>query len=69
MLKTYTANDTRIASGYLSRLVEWPEVVTDGKNLEQCRALLRDAHWEIAAYGRQGQEAPPRGARIDTLPK
>ena len=39
----YTAKYTKIDSGYMGQLVEWPEVVTEGKNLEDCRAMLRDA--------------------------
>jgi len=63
MLKTYTAKYTRIASGYMGQLVEWPEVVTEGETLEDCRALLQDALREmIAAYHRQGREIPLGGA-------
>jgi predicted RNase H-like HicB family nuclease len=39
----YTAKYTKIGSGYMGQLVEWPEVVTEGKDLEECRAMLRDA--------------------------
>ena len=28
MLNTYTARYTKIASGYMGQLVEWPEVIT-----------------------------------------
>ena len=35
----------------MGRLVEWPEVVTEGKDLEECREMLRDALNEmILAY-------------------
>jgi predicted RNase H-like HicB family nuclease len=37
MLKTYTAKYTRISSGYMGQLVEWPEVITEGKSLETVR--------------------------------
>jgi hypothetical protein len=30
MLVTYTANYTKIESGYMGQLIEWPEVVTEG---------------------------------------
>ena len=47
----YTAKYTKIRSGYMGQLVEWPEVVTEGKDLEECRAMLRDAlHEMVAAY-------------------
>jgi predicted RNase H-like HicB family nuclease len=35
----------------MGQLVEWPEVFTEGKDLEECRAMLRDALYEmVAAY-------------------
>jgi hypothetical protein len=35
----------------VGQLVEWPEVVTEGKDLEECRAMLRDALKEmVLAY-------------------
>jgi predicted RNase H-like HicB family nuclease len=49
MLYTYTAKYTKIASGYMGQLIEWPEVVTEGKTLEQCREMLRDALREMVA--------------------
>ena len=59
MLKTHTANYTRIASGYMGQLVEWPEVITEGKTLDACRAMLQDALQEmIAAYRQQSKEIP-----------
>ncbi|HBI43904.1 MAG TPA: hypothetical protein DDY78_13795 [Planctomycetales bacterium] len=58
MLKTYTANYTKIPSGYMGQLVEWPEVVTEGKTLEDCRESLQDALQEmIAAYRQQELDA------------
>jgi predicted RNase H-like HicB family nuclease len=54
MFSTYTANYTKIKSGYMGQLVEWPEVVTEGKTLEECRAILQDAlHEMILAYRQQ----------------
>ena len=53
----YTAKYTKISSGYMGQLVEWPEVVTEGKDLEDCRAMLRDALNEMAlAYQQLGKE-------------
>ena len=55
----YTAKYTKIESGYMGQLVEWPEVVTEGKNLEDCRAMLRDAlNGMILAYKELGKEVP-----------
>ena len=65
----YTARYTRIESGYLGQLVEWPEVVTEGKDLEDCRAMLRDALNEmILAYKELGKEIPLGNALIEQLP-
>ena len=38
----YTAKYTKIEHGYLGQLIEWPEVVTESKDLEDCRSMLRD---------------------------
>jgi predicted RNase H-like HicB family nuclease len=65
----YTAKYTKIASGYMGQLVEWPEVVTEGKNLEDCRAMLRDALNEmLLAYKELGKEVPLGNALIEQLP-
>ena len=65
----YTAKYTKIDSGYLGQLIEWPEVVTEGKNLEECRAMLRDALREmVLAYRQLGKEIPVGNALIEQLP-
>jgi predicted RNase H-like HicB family nuclease len=62
MLSNYTARYTKIDSGYLGQLVEWPEVITEGRTLEECRALLHDAlHEMILAYKSLGKEIPRGG--------
>ena len=69
MLKSYTAKYTKIESGYMGQLVEWPEVITEGKTLEECRDSLRDALREmILAYRQQGKEIPVGGGLIEQLP-
>jgi predicted RNase H-like HicB family nuclease len=69
MLKTYTAKYTRISSGYMGQLVEWPEVITEGKNLDDCRELLRDALREMmVAYRQQDKEIPLGGGLIEQIP-
>jgi predicted RNase H-like HicB family nuclease len=66
----YTAKYMKIASGYMGQLVEWPEVVTEGKNLEDCRFMLRDALNEmILAYNELGKEIPLGNALIEQLPE
>jgi predicted RNase H-like HicB family nuclease len=59
VLSSYTAEYTRLRLGYMGQLVEWPEVVTEGKTLEECRAMLLDALREmVLAYREQKKEIP-----------
>jgi predicted RNase H-like HicB family nuclease len=69
MFINFTAKYTKIPSGYLGQLIEWSEVLTEGRDLEDCRALLRDALNEmILAYRQQGKEIPLGNALIEQLP-
>ena len=69
MLMTYTAKYTKIDSGYMGQLVEWPEVLTEGSTLEDCREMLQDAlHEMIIAYHQQNQEIPVGGALLEQMP-
>ncbi len=69
MTRVYTAKYTEISSGYMGQLVEWPEVITEGKTLEDCRQMLKDALQEmIAAYKQQGKEIPGGGGLLEQLP-
>ena len=55
----YMAKYTRIPSGYLGQIAEWPEVVTEGKDIDECREMLRDALREmILAYRDLGKTVP-----------
>ena len=68
-MTNYTAKYTKLASGYMGQLIEWPEVVTEGKDLEDCRAMLRDALNEmILAYKELGKEVPLGNALIEQIP-
>jgi predicted RNase H-like HicB family nuclease len=59
MFVNFTAQYTKIAAGTTGQMVEWPEVVTEGRDLEDCRAMLRDALQEmILGYRQQGREIP-----------
>lgn len=59
ILKRYTAKYTKVNAGYMGQIVEWPEVITEGKTIEECRELLKDALREmILAYKQQGREIP-----------
>jgi len=59
MLSDYTGKYTKTDHGYMGQLVEWAEVITEGKTLEECREMLKDALYEmIAAYHQQNKEIP-----------
>ena len=69
MLSNYTAKYTKISSGYMGQLVEWPEVITEGTTLEDCREMLKDAlHEMIAAYREQNKEIPTGKALLEQIP-
>lgn len=69
MLQNYTAKYTKISSGYMGQIIEWPEVVTEGKNIEECRQMLRDALNEmILACEQQKREMPIGNCLIEQVP-
>ncbi len=69
MVRSYTARYSKIQHGYMGQLIEWPEVVTEGKTLEECRAMLRDAMNEMvtAYYKEQGRELPISGDLVEQV--
>lgn len=68
MMKSYTAKYTKISSGYMGQLIEWPEVITEGQTLDECRAMLKDALEEmLEAYKQQGREIPIGGGLIEQM--
>ena len=69
MVKSYTAKYSKISSGYMGQMVEWPEIITEGKTIEECRELLRDALRQmILAYKQQGKEIPIGGDLLELVP-
>ena len=69
MFSTFTGKYTKIASGYMGQLIEWPEVTTEGKDVEECREMLEDAlHEMIQAYRKQNREIPPGRALLEQIP-
>ena len=69
MFSTFTAKYTKIDAGYMGQLIEWPEVVTEGKDVEECREMLEDAlHEMIQAYRQQNREIPPGHALLEQIP-
>jgi predicted RNase H-like HicB family nuclease len=69
MLQTYTAKYLKIDAGYMGQLIEWPEVVTEGRDIEECRAMLRDAlHEMVLTYHQQNKEIPLGNSLIEQVP-
>jgi predicted RNase H-like HicB family nuclease len=69
MMSSYTAKYTKTGSGYMGQLVEWPEVITEGETLEECREMLKDALREmVLAYQQQGKEIPAGGSLLEQMP-
>ena len=57
----FTACYTKLeeSGGYMGQLLEWPNVITSGKDLEECEYMLKDAAREMAlAYYEDGDEIP-----------
>ena len=51
----YTACYTPTESGYMGQLLEWPEVISEGATIGECRSMLRDALTEmIIVYKEDG---------------
>jgi predicted RNase H-like HicB family nuclease len=68
VVRSYTTKYTRIAAGYMGQIAEWPEVVTEGKTIEECREMLRDALQEMTqAYRQEGKEVPPGGDIVEQV--
>jgi predicted RNase H-like HicB family nuclease len=68
-VRTYTAHYTKVDSGYMGQLVEWPQVVTEGKTLEECREMLRDALNEmLIVYREDGFEIPDGTCLLEPIP-
>ncbi|MFO7496525.1 MAG: type II toxin-antitoxin system HicB family antitoxin [Desulfobacterales bacterium] len=69
MMVSYTPKYMKINSGYMGQIVKWPEVVTEGKDLEVCREMLRDALNEmVVAYRQLEKEIPAGNAVFEQLP-
>jgi len=68
VLSNYIAKYTKIDSGYMGQLVEWSEVITEGRTLEECREMLKDALREmILAYRQQNKEIPVGQALLEQI--
>ena len=69
MTSYFTAKYTPIESGFMGQIVEWPEVVTEGGTLEECRESLIDALHEMSlAQAELGKEIPLAHALFEQIP-
>jgi predicted RNase H-like HicB family nuclease len=67
-LSKYTARYQRLRHGYMGQLVEWPEVITEGRSLKDCRAMLQDALREmVLAYRQLGKKIPKGDALLEQI--
>ena len=52
----------------MGQIVEWPEVVTEGRDIEDCRNSLQDALKEmISAYKQLGKEIPSGSSMYEPI--
>jgi predicted RNase H-like HicB family nuclease len=69
MFMSYIAKYTKLQNGYMGQLIDWPEVITEGENLEDCRLMLQDALSEMArVYKEMKMEFPRANCLIEQLP-
>ncbi len=64
----YTAKYSKTESGYMGQLIEWPEVITEGINIEECRFMLQDAlHEMVLAYRTIGKTIPIENIIVEPI--
>ncbi len=69
MVTEFTVVYTPITSGYMGQLLEWPEVISEGETLDNCRQSIQDALKEmILAYQQQNKTIPTGDALIEKVP-
>lgn len=68
MLNGLTARYVKISSGYMGQILEWPEVITEGVDIEDCRKSLEDAAREmVLVYHQQNKEIPVEHSLFETI--
>jgi predicted RNase H-like HicB family nuclease len=68
-LQSYTAKYTKLKKGYMGQIVEWPEIVTEGKDIEECRSMLKDAlHEMILTHNELGRPILQGSVLYEQLP-
>ncbi len=66
----FTACYTKLEDGfgYMGQLLEWPNVITDGENLEDCRDSLMEVASEMAdIYKEDGLKIPNRTLIVESI--
>ncbi|MBQ3402903.1 MAG: type II toxin-antitoxin system HicB family antitoxin [Synergistaceae bacterium] len=66
----FTACYTKLEEGYgyMGQLLEWPNVITDGESLEDCRDSLIEVAAEMAdIYEEDGLEIPDVSLTVETI--
>ena len=56
----FTACYTKLENGYMGQLLEWPQVITEGGTLAECKELLSDAACEMAVVYREDKMTIPQ---------
>ena len=55
----FTACYTKLEHGYMGKILEWPGVITEGDDLEDCEEMLKDAARVMAlTYYEDGKKIP-----------
>ena len=55
----FTACYRKLEHGYMGQLLEWPGVITEGEDINDCRDLLVEAASEMSSlYKDEGQKIP-----------
>lgn len=64
----FTVNYSKTESGYMGQILEWPEVVTEGSTIDDCRIMLKDALQEmILAHKQLGYSLPIKNVYFEQL--
>ena len=63
-MPSYTIRYTKTESGYTGQLLEWPEVISEGTSLEECRSMVEDAALEMKAVYEEDGIPIPQGHSI-----
>ena len=66
----FTACYTKLEEGfgYMGQLLEWPNVITSGKDIEDCKELLLEVAGEMAdIYREDGLKIPYPSLTVESL--